>query len=327
MISKVEKFITTNINNILNINNIFTDKPHIIIGLSGGPDSVTLLHIFSLFRDKYSITISAAHLNHGWRKESENDLLFCKNLCNSLKIPFYSAHANDLSISVKNNGSKEEIGRKLRRFFFSQIKEKIGANYIALAHHQQDQQETFFLRLIRGCSLNGLVGIRPFQQGYIRPLLSISRQEIMDYLKENNIPYVIDKSNDSDEYLRNRIRKYLLPQLKNIDARFDKKFATTLKTLQEENDSLDALAIQAHLSTFSKLDKKGNTKLFCSLGETLQKRVIVEWLSGEAVEFTPSQAYLMEILRFLRSPRGGTHQLHRQWSIVKKKNLFWLEKN
>jgi tRNA(Ile)-lysidine synthase len=326
MISKVEKYIETHINKVTQ-KNLFTDKPNVIIGLSGGPDSVALLHIFSTFRDKYSIAISAAHLDHGWRKESEQDLIFCKNLCEKLKVPFYSAHAANLSVAIKSNGSKEEVGRKLRQFFFSQIKEKIGADYVALAHHQQDQQETFFLRLIRGCSLSGLVGIRPVHKYYIRPLLAVSRQEIINYLKENNSSYIVDKSNDSDAYLRNRIRKYLLPQFKKIDPRFDQKFSTTLQTLQDENDALHTLAFQAYFSTFAEPDRKGDVRLFCSLGETLQKRVIVEWLSGEGVPFNPSQAYLLEILRFIRSPRGGSHQLHLQWSIVKKKNRFWVEKH
>jgi tRNA(Ile)-lysidine synthase len=301
------------------------DTSHILVGLSGGPDSVFLLH----FLKKLKIKLSAAHLNHGWRKSAKIDELFCKNLCKKLKIDFFSAHAKDLKISVKNNGSLEEVGRKMRRYFLEQIKEKIGADYIALAHHQQDQQETFFIRIMRGCSLDGLVSMRPVQKPYIRPLLKTSKTEILKYLKENKIEYVVDPTNNSDKFLRNRVRKYLLPQLEKIDHRFNKKFATTLENLQKENEILQKLTKENFSRIFStQPDGKqiGNKKIFCALNKIFQKRLIVKWLCEEKVPFSPSNAYFCEITRFIENPRGGKHNLNNQWSIHKKQSRFWIEK-
>jgi len=296
---------------------------HIIVGLSGGPDSVFLLHKLKDIQEAYGLTLTAAHLNHEWRPESNDDEKFCKTLCQKLGIPLVCERASNLPLGAKSSGSKEALGRKLRRYFFERLYKELGADYIALAHHQQDQQETFFLRLIRGCSLEGLTGIKPVNGPYIRPLLQVSKQEILHYLHENDIEYCIDKTNESDEHLRNRIRKHVLPMLHQVDDRFDKKFQTTLDALIEENELLQALAKEAREDVFA---PRGDVRKFMVLAVPLQKRVIIEWLCREKVPFTPSTGHLEEIMRFLSSDRGGTHQVGPSWKIVKKQGSFWIEK-
>jgi tRNA(Ile)-lysidine synthase len=313
MKNKIKQYITKHIDPNI-------EEKKIIVGLSGGPDSVFLLHILKDF----NLNMVAAHLDHGWRKESKHDEAFCKKLCEKLTIPYTTAHAQDLKITVAYNGSKEEVGRKLRRHFFKKILHQENADYIALAHHAQDQQETFFLRLIRGCSLAGLTAIKPLNKSYIRPLLTTSKKDILDYLKTNTIEYVTDHTNEDDSFLRNRIRKNILPTLEQIDPRFEQKFISSLETLQQENELLQKLAQQSYKSVFCQ--NIGDKKTFCSLPAILQKRLIITWLCTQSAPFSPSDGHLTEIIRFVSHERGGIHQVHPDWKIVKKNAKFWLEK-
>lgn len=319
--------------NIINL----SDKPKIILGLSGGPDSVFLFYFLKKLAQENKIQLICAHLDHEWRKESKSDVEFCKNLCKQHKIKFISNTTNELNLNLKFNGSQEEIGRKLRRHFFNKVLKENNANYVALAHHLQDQQETFFWRIIRGTTLNGLIGMKKLQPPYIRSLLDIEKKEILNYLNKNNITYLIDQTNDSDKYLRNRIRKYVIPSLEKVDPRFSKKFATTLNYLQEEEAFIKKITensfnnlFKKSEETFNVIEQKncsenkfiGNLKEFLSLDTVLQKRIIIYWLTKEKVKFSPSNNFLLEILRFLKNENGGVHKIDNNFSIYKKQNKF-----
>ncbi len=310
-----------------NLKDILINKPTVILGLSGGPDSVFLFHFLKELHDTNQINLIAAHLDHGWRQESKQDVLFCQNLCKEYKVDLVCHHAQDLSLDLKFNGSKEELGRKLRRFFFQKLLKEKNADYIALAHHLQDQQETFFWRIIRGTTLSGLTCMKPLDNSYLRPLLNISKEEILDYLHKNKIPYLTDHTNESDEFLRNRIRKYVLPALNKCDSRFDQKFESSLKHLQKEEAFIQNYTQKAFDSVFTKSNAFcfiGNLNSFLNLDLVLQKRLLILWLSKEKVLFSPSNSYLNEILKFLKSKNGGSHQLGIDWKLCKKKNLFWI---
>src|SRR3990172_2797015 len=127
----------------------------------------------------------------------------------------------------------------MRRFFFESLVKEYNATSIALGHHADDQMETFFMRLIRGAQISGLIGMKPKNKLYIRPLLSISKAEIVNYLDENNISYMIDSTNQSDAFLRNRIRNAAIPTLKQADPRFENQFQRTLGNLQETESFLE----------------------------------------------------------------------------------------
>lgn len=324
MLTKIKQYIKTHIDPQLQ-KTLLTGKPNILVGLSGGPDSVFLLHFLHSLQKEELITLSAAHLNHGWRKEANNDEDFCKKLCDQMNIPLLTKHAQDLSIKIPYNGSKEEVGRKLRRHFFSLAKIFFNADYVSLAHHQQDQQETFFIRLIRGCSLQGLTAIKPVQGFYVRPLLQTNKEEIVKYLREHNILYQTDETNLSDDFLRNRIRNHVIPALKKTDERFDKTFKTSLKLLDEENNFIHQITLNAYKQVFD--NHKGDVKLFATLDPVLQKRILMQWLVHKNVSFVPSRGFLEEMIKFITSPSGGTHHIHQNWSIKKKQSLFWITKN
>jgi len=305
-------------------------KPKVLLGLSGGPDSVFLLHVLKILADENNIELCAAHLDHEWRANSHEDAIFCQELCNRLEVKIYVEQTRNLELSHKPNGSQEELGRKMRRAFFETIAQEHAINFIALAHHLQDQQETFFMRLIRGTTLDGLTCMKPVDGLYVRPLLNINKQDMLQHLDNQNISYLHDPTNLSDDYLRNRIRKYVLPALNSCDERFDKKFETTIQSLREENDFLGNLVhdIFINIFTFDQTHQRflGNLAAFRAFDLVLKKRVIVWWLIQEKVSFSPSTGHIEEILRFLMSPHGGSHQLGTAWQLCKQQKLFWIEK-
>lgn len=308
---------------------LITQNTRIIVGLSGGPDSVFLLHLLHGLQKTLNLTIIAAHLDHQWRIDSAYDVVFCQNLAQSLGIEFVCAKASELQTSIKFNGSQEEVGRKLRRHFLEQVRQQYNADFIALGHHAQDQQETFFLRLMRGTTLSGLVSMRPKNGFYIRPLLITNKTEIVAYLKQRNIAYLHDSTNDSDLYLRNRIRSKVLPALELCDGRFNANFERTLKSLQETEDFLMRLTTQT-FNTITHFD--GATynlaiAAFFALDPILQNRILMHWLITEQVSYTPTETFLHEIKRFLSNKKHNEHTMHHLWSLHKDSGYASIIKN
>lgn len=303
--------------------NLIPDQSTIIVGLSGGPDSMALLHYLSGLRESKKIKLIAVHLDHEWRHNSQNDVEFCRQQTEDLDIEYIPAKASELNFKPKFSGSKEDLGRTLRRYFFEKVKKEKNADLIALAHQQQDQQETFFLRLIRGASLSGLTGMRPRHGYYIRPFLGTSHTDIIAYLDALHVPYLIDPSNESDTYLRNRIRNHVLPALRSTDNRFEQNFERTLQHLKDADDFLDKLADQtlATISSFADRTLILDTKKFAQLDPVLQKRIIITWLIREHVPFTPTDRFINEIIKFMLIPTGKTHRIHQSWAIAKYKGL------
>ncbi|MFH0898723.1 MAG: tRNA lysidine(34) synthetase TilS [bacterium] len=301
-------------------------KPVVILGLSGGPDSVFLFFVLKTLHDNRTITLIAAHLDHGWRPDSDKDVEFCKNLCAQHAIHFEYSHIKDLAINPKYNGSQEELGRNYRRHFFATLVQKHTANFIALAHHQQDQQETFFLRLLRGSTLSGLACMNPIDGYYLRPLLHVDKQTILTWLESNNISYLHDPTNTSDNYLRNRIRNHIIPALKLCDDRFDQTFINTLTALKNDHKFLQNLTHEVYQKTFAlyRGTWQGSLSEFKALDPHLQKRLLVHWLIQEKVPCTLSSNFIEEIMRFLLHDHGGSHDLNPSWSMCKKKNNFWI---
>lgn len=305
------------------------DKPLIILGLSGGPDSVFLFFVLLELRKKDLIEFIAAHLDHGWRETSAQDAAFCMELCKKNNVKIITEHAQNLNM-VKDTGSREDVGRRLRRQFFERIKQENSAQLIALAHHADDQMETFFIRLIRGTTLSGLHGMSEIDGAYLRPLLNISKNKILEYLKAHNINYVTDVTNESDIYLRNRIRKYVIPALQACDNRFDESFQKTINALKQEDEFLVVLTQDVFMSLFP--FNKEQSKYLCNIAAfkqthvVLQKRLIIHWFIAEKVSFTISSALIDETLRFVLNPHGGKHVLNNAWALHKKNNVMWIEK-
>lgn len=314
----------THITQFVDAHQLLHSQQKIVIGFSGGPDSMLLLNYLKLREQELSLTIIAAHLDHGWRTESAQERHFCQQYCEQLEVTCVAAQLSELNIIIKNTGSKEEYGRLVRRAFFQQVKELYQADSIALAHHLDDQLETFFIRLIRGSTVAGLASMRPQHHEYIRPLLNIRKQDILDYLQKNQIAYLTDPTNTSPDFLRNRIRLDLLPILEKIDQRFVGNTQRSIVSLQQTDAFLEKLARQTltDITTDSVTSELSLTKLK-ALDPYLKNLVISQWLYQAQVPITMSASLLDEINRFLSNTKNTTHQFN-QWALVKKQQKIFL---
>lgn len=300
------------------------DRPHLVLGISGGPDSVFLFYFLRSLHKRELIRLTVANLDHGWPSFSETEMLFCKRLCDYYHIPFITKKISELELVVKYNGSREEAGRRYRRHFLETIKALHKADYIVLAHQADEQQETFFMRLLRGTSLQGLTCMKANDGVYLRPLLETSKAEILEYLAAHELPYFVDPTNQMDDKLRNRIRNHLIPELKLCDERFEQTFASMLKRLQEENEFLCHLTNDLFTATFD-VQLRGSLTVMRQMHPVIQKRLLIDWFIKNQIPFTPSNAHLNEVIRFLMNPDGGSHEAGKSWKTVKKSGFFWIE--
>jgi len=187
-----------------------------LVAVSGGPDSVALLHSLNLLKDKLGIEIVVGHVNHQLRKEeSDKDQEFVKNLSEKLNLKFLSKSVDVQKTAEKGKMSIEECARKMRYAALESMAKKVKAGIVAIGHTSDDQAETVLMRLIRGSGPSGLCGIPPRREKFIRPLIDIKREEIESFLKENLLEYRTDWSNFNMDYLRNRVRLKLLSLIKN----------------------------------------------------------------------------------------------------------------
>ncbi|WFA07728.1 tRNA lysidine(34) synthetase TilS [Tissierella sp. Yu-01] len=196
------------------LNNLIEKDENIVIGVSGGPDSMALLYSLIELKDEFKFNIFVAHVNHGVRgDEADADQEFVKNKANELKLPFYSINV-DMDGYAKEKGiTSEEAGRELRYGYFRKILRDNGGGKIAVAHNKNDQAETLLFRIMRGTGIDGLKGMDFIHGDIIRPLLNVSREKIEDYILENCIESVLDKTNLLPIYSRNKVRLELLPYI------------------------------------------------------------------------------------------------------------------
>lgn len=201
------------VENFLNKYNIKNKKA--IVGFSAGPDSVTLAFILSKLATKYNIQLVLAYFNHNWRvDEVQDELKFSKEFAKKINAQFYSD-------SAPNDCAKtEETARELRYQFFQNAMEKYETDIVFLAHNKNDNIETLIYRLIKGTGIKGLCSISEVRDNYYRPLLSITKDEILNFIKENNLEYKVDSSNENIKYKRNYIRKEILPHFEKINPNY-----------------------------------------------------------------------------------------------------------
>ena len=216
----------------------------ILCAVSGGRDSVCLLHYLTTIAPRRGFTVAAAHLNHRMRPEAQRDEDFVRGLCREWNVPFYTEAAPVYEIAARWGLGVEETGRRLRYDFLLRTADAIGAAYIATAHHAQDQAETVLLNLLRGTGPEGLGGIPPVRGRIIRPLLQTGRAEIEDYLQKNGLPHVEDSTNEDTHYARNRLRRELWPQLETVNPAVTRAIGRTAEIVRGENAYLDTLAAE-----------------------------------------------------------------------------------
>ncbi|MCP4405919.1 MAG: tRNA lysidine(34) synthetase TilS [bacterium] len=251
----------------------------VLLGVSGGVDSVVLLHVLLLLKERLGIRLHVAHLNHQFRgDEAERDADFVRCLAGELAVECTIESMDVPAFMREANLSPQDAARQCRYRFFQTLAEKVGAEKIATAHHADDQAETVLMGLLRGVGLHGLGGIRPVLNGQlIRPLLSSSRTEIESFARLRNLSFVTDSSNLSRKYLRNAIRLDLLPFLQQ---QFTPAILTRLthyaQIFQEDAFFIDKIASRRY-TLICRIHNEGidfNLALFCQEEATIQRELV-----------------------------------------------------
>lgn len=215
MVQKIKKYILEH--------NLIQKGDRLVIGVSGGADSVALLMILCELQTEWDLQLFAVHINHGIRDEAHKDAEYVEILCRKLGIPFYLFCENIPRRAIEKGMSEEEMGRHYRYECFAEIAEKTGAKKIVVAHHENDQAETILFHMLRGTDLKGLKGMQPQvtkQDGtiVIRPFLCVNREEIEMYLKERQILWCEDRTNQDNHYSRNALRNLVIPAMEQINS-------------------------------------------------------------------------------------------------------------
>lgn len=213
-------------------NELLKNGDSVLVGFSGGPDSTFLLVLLQTIQKIFNLKIYAAHLNHQLRgEESDADEEFVRNFCKENKIEFVVENKDIQKIVSETKRSIEEVARSERYKFFSEAAQKFKATKIATGHTLNDSVETMIFNFIRGSGVSGLRGIPIKRENIIRPLLGVTKEEILDFLKSENIPYRIDRTNESDDFTRNFIRNKIIPLLQEINPNLYDTLSTTLQLL------------------------------------------------------------------------------------------------
>ncbi|MDD5070016.1 MAG: tRNA lysidine(34) synthetase TilS [Candidatus Omnitrophica bacterium] len=302
---------------------LFKKKDSIMLGVSGGPDSVALLYLFNELRQEFKFKLLCVHFNHLLRKEAVDEEKFVKKLAEKLKIPFTSERKN---VGAFFNGdSLEQTARDLRYDFFLKVSRQNRIKKIALAHHKDDLVETVIMRFVRGAGLCGLRGFLPKtkykQLTVIRPFIDIRKKEIVDWLKIRGIPYCVDKTNFEDTYLRNKIRSKLIPLIEEMNPNSTEVISSLAQTLTLDYDFLQRQAKEVYQSL-----KRGDSLKHVSLAlEPLKKmhpalfnnvlRLAVEDLKGNTRRIERKHLEEIEDMIFNR-PVGSV--VHLPFLAVKK---------
>lgn len=243
----------------------------IVVGVSGGPDSMALLYILNEFKNKMDLNIICAHVNHNKRKESEQEKIDLENYCKKNNITFEY-------IKVTNWGDDNfhNEARSVRYNFFEELVYNYGAKYLMTAHQGDDLIETILMRIVRGSTLKGYSGFSRIvdKEDYkiIRPLITVTKDEILKFDEKNGIQYAIDESNNEDHYTRNRYRHTVLPFLKQEEPNIHKKFLKFSETLLKNSNYIDSVANKE----FNKVFQNGNLDIdkFKSLDPVIQTKII-----------------------------------------------------
>ncbi len=265
------------VKNTIEKHGLFTDVRSIAVGVSGGADSMCLLHILSKLKEEYGIILKAVHINHNLRgDEALRDENFVRDYCENHGIDLEVFSIDIRALSKKNSLSEEECGRLERYRCFASV----GCDAVATAHTLSDSIETMLFNLARGTGLKGLCGIPVKREpDIIRPLIDCTRLEIEEYCKENNVPYITDSTNLTDDYTRNHIRHNLVPALGVINRSYEKSILRCMHSLSEDENYLHSQALQLIASSL----KGGgySAQELKNAPSALRKRAIAHILKSE----------------------------------------------
>lgn len=270
-------------------NNLINEGDKIVIGVSGGPDSICLLHLLNNLKDTLKITIYVAHINHSIREVADMETKYVQDFCKKIGVECFVKKEDILSLAKKQKKGTEEVGRQVRYSFFDEVLEKTNSNKIATAHNSNDRAETVILNILRGSGISGLKGIEAIRdQKYIRPLINTDRESIEKYCEENNLEPKIDETNKENIYTRNKVRNVVIPYIKK---EFNQNIIKTINRLStvatEENDYLMKITKQeyANISNIENGIITLDLKRFNNLELVIKRRLIL-YTINEAIHTT-----------------------------------------
>ena len=310
------------------LNKIKLNKQDIIVvGVSAGPDSMALLYILNELRKKIGYKIVVAHVNHNVREESKEEAEFLKGYCEKNDIIFEM-----MIITKYGDDNFHNEARNIRYNYYEDLINKYGANYLMTGHHADDLMETILMRIVRGSTMRGYSGFSDLvdkgKYKIARPLISVTKKELEDFDKENNIPYRIDKSNFKDKYTRNRYRKHVLPFLKEEDKNVHEKFIKFSKQLMECDELIERLVMSEiddiyqdgiiDIEKFKVLDKVIQRRIIDYIFSTLYKDDIIE-IDNRHEELVLEAIY--------SNKASVTFNLPDNYLVVKEYNKLYFKKN
>ena len=308
---------------ILNINkkyNLIENNDNIVVGFSGGPDSVFLVEMLKKLQHFFNFKIYLVHINHLLRGEdADSDENFSFEYAKKNNLEIFIKRIPVKEIAKEIGKTLEEVGREERYKFFSEIYEKVGATKIATAHNKDDQIETFLFRLIRGTSLQGLEGIKIKNNNVIRPISEIYKKDILEYLNKNEIQYKIDKTNFENEFTRNSIRLDLIPF---IEERYNIKFKDKIFSLIEEireNNQNNSL----NLSDYTDSKNRILLEKIKFLSNFDRKNLLGLFLNEKNIEVNRNK--IDEINSLIKSNGTKKIDLNKTYRIVKNYTHLYIE--
>lgn len=316
--------------------NLIEKGDSIVIGVSGGPDSISLLNILNELKNEIGFKIYVAHINHMIREEADSETKYVQEFCKKLQIECFTERIDVIKIANELKKGTEETGRSLRYKFFDEILQKTNSNKIATAHNNNDKVETIIMNILRGSGTSGLKGIEAIRENkFIRPLIETTREEIEEYCEINNLNPKIDKSNNENIYTRNKIRNIVIPYIKK---EFNPNIIKTINRLSEvateENDYLEKIAkeIFEQIEITNNKEETQNAilldlKKFNNLELVIKRRIILYTinkllLSIEGIE----KVNIDDIIKLCNNNIGNKYlsPIKKLKVLVKKGKIFFI---
>ena len=306
-------------------------KDKIVLGVSGGPDSITMLDILRQIREEFDFEIVVAHINHMIRKEAIQDEEYVKKYCEKNNIKCFVKRIDVIDIANNKKIGTEEAGRLVRYEFFDEVLKQTGSNKIAIAHNKNDKVETIIMHVLRGSGLSGLKGIEPIRGNIIRPLIECEREEIEKYCDENRLEPRIDKTNFENDYTRNKIRNIVIPYIeKELNPNIIETIDRLSEVVKKEDRYLEKVALDVYDKILIKqelgqiiLELKG----FNEQDEVIKSRIILYTVkklfgSSQGIE----KIHINDIIKLCNNNIGNKYLTPNKKIkiLVKDKKIFFM---
>ena len=306
-------------------------KDKIVLGVSGGPDSITMLDILRQIREEFDFEIVVAHINHMIRKEAIQDEEYVKKYCEKNNIKCFVKRTDVIDIANNKKIGTEEAGRLVRYEFFDEVLKQTGSNKIAIAHNKNDKVETIIMHVLRGSGLSGIKGIEPIRGNIIRPLIECKREEIEKYCDENRLEPRIDKTNFENDYTRNKIRNIVIPYIeKELNPNIIETIDRLSEVVKKEDRYLEKVASNVYEKILIKQEPGQiilELKEFNEQDEVIKSRIILYTVkklfgSSQGIE----KIHINDIIKLCNNNIGNKYLTPNKKIkiLVKDKKIFFM---